>query len=196
MDTLKYDYNTIIMLPKNKSDYHSDLFRMAQIADMLPHGAGIDYLWYLSIHKYNGDKYITCQNSYHAMDESGFYCHIYDFKAKYKINSLPVKKCDICNGAGFRLVSDLAKIRAELIPDTCSMLKSSYPESKLIDTCSNGDDYLFECNLCHGAGYSRIPLFELTDLKVKGRLFNCCGYGLDDYLWQVLYLFSDSTKLV
>lgn len=51
----------------------------------LPHGSGIDYAWEFTFLQ-NGK--IKAHNSYHAMDEWGGYCHIYDFYATIHINHL------------------------------------------------------------------------------------------------------------
>ena len=59
--------------------HHSIL--ITQLESLLPHGSGIDYDWNFTVQQ-NG--LINCHNSYHAMAESGMYCHVYDFSIKIK----------------------------------------------------------------------------------------------------------------
>jgi len=40
------------------------------LRDLLPHGSGIDSEWVITEHK-NGN--FTCENSFHSMDENGYY---------------------------------------------------------------------------------------------------------------------------
>ena len=54
---------------------------ITKLESVLPHGSGIDYDWSFNIQQ-NG--LIQCHNSYHAMDEYGGYCHVYDFSMKIK----------------------------------------------------------------------------------------------------------------
>jgi len=58
-------------------EYHQAIIQ--KLHEILPHGSGIDYDWSYTIQK-NG--LINAHNSYHAMDEYGGYCHIYDFSVK------------------------------------------------------------------------------------------------------------------
>lgn len=56
-------------------NYNSDTLE-SWLLNSLPHGSGIDYDWSFEYLK-NGK--IQGFNSYHAMNEYGMYCHIYDF---------------------------------------------------------------------------------------------------------------------
>ena len=47
------------------------------IIDLLQHGSGIDSNW--SIHKPKNGRYVYFGNSYHCMDDNGFYCGYQDF---------------------------------------------------------------------------------------------------------------------
>lgn len=44
---------------------------LAELANILPHGSGIDGDWYISVQR-NGD--LTVTGEYHAMNEHGYYC--------------------------------------------------------------------------------------------------------------------------
>lgn len=50
----------------------------------LLHGSGIDYDWDIKENK----KSIVCSNSYHSMDENGFYDRIIGFKVIFPKNNL------------------------------------------------------------------------------------------------------------
>ncbi len=52
-----------------------------QLAELLPHGSGINGDWKI---KKIGNKFIA-SNYYEAMDDNGSYCHCYDFTAYYKL---------------------------------------------------------------------------------------------------------------
>ena len=52
---------------------------IAMMIDDLPHGSGVDYNWFVDVTK----RRIYAYNSFHAMDEYGGYCHIYDFKVTF-----------------------------------------------------------------------------------------------------------------
>jgi hypothetical protein len=47
-----------------------------EIKSLLPHGSGIDCIWHVNHVK---DLVFDCHNSYHAMDQNGFYCGYVDF---------------------------------------------------------------------------------------------------------------------
>jgi hypothetical protein len=47
-----------------------------RLADLLPHGSGIDYVWKI---RQTGARRFRASNSYHAMDEYGGYCCVNDF---------------------------------------------------------------------------------------------------------------------
>lgn len=49
--------------------------RNADIIDALPHGSGIDCDWVIDVTKQS----IRMSNSYHCMDDNGFYCGYADF---------------------------------------------------------------------------------------------------------------------
>ena len=60
------------------------------IYERLPHGSGIDAKWIIE----EKDKYFRCSNSFHCMDENGYYCGWADFSViifkklkKYKIQN-------------------------------------------------------------------------------------------------------------
>jgi len=64
-----------------------------KIINQLPHGSGIDSDWYIS---FNPDA-MTCENSFHILNENGFYDGWVDFKVsifwikgKYDIESLEI----------------------------------------------------------------------------------------------------------
>lgn len=66
-----------------------------ELFDILPHGSGIDYTWNVFERKHN---VFDVLNSYHAMDEFGGYCHIYDFTFTVQYNgkgNLPIDEWDI-----------------------------------------------------------------------------------------------------
>jgi len=49
-----------------------------RLADLLPHGSGIDYVWEI---RQTGAQRFRASNSYHAMNENGMYCCVNDFTA-------------------------------------------------------------------------------------------------------------------
>ncbi len=60
---------------------HRDRIESA-LLEVLPHGSGIDIAWYFDF----TDKAIFCQNSYHLMNDNGFYIGWIDFQVKISIN--------------------------------------------------------------------------------------------------------------
>lgn len=65
-----------------QSTSKNGLLQCKQLAELLPHGSGINGTWKI---KKQGKKFI-CSNYYEAMTESGFYCHTYDFTVYYQLN--------------------------------------------------------------------------------------------------------------
>jgi hypothetical protein len=57
------------------SDTKSGIKQCETLANILPHGSGINGDWHI---KKTGKKFI-CSNCYSAMDDMGGYCHDYDF---------------------------------------------------------------------------------------------------------------------
>lgn len=53
------------------------------IIDMLPHGSGINYDWYIVI---EDNKTVLCHNCYDTMDEYGSYRETIDFTAEYNFS--------------------------------------------------------------------------------------------------------------
>ena len=60
-----------------------DIFTDNELAilDNLPHGSGIDYDW---MAEKLGNGKIKAHNAYHAMDENGFYCRVFDFSVTFR----------------------------------------------------------------------------------------------------------------
>lgn len=52
-----------------------------QYIESLPHGSGIDASW--DCIKLGNGK-VECRNSYHCMDENGFYCGWQDFTVRFE----------------------------------------------------------------------------------------------------------------
>jgi hypothetical protein len=144
-DTLMTDMDEIIDYLKN----------------ILPHGSGINYNW--NIEYKNGKVYAS--NSYEGMNEGGYYCHVYDFTAVYKLNAyLDHDKCQYCNGSGQRDESNLPEYHN---------FKTAIP---------------FVCNVCEGRGYNMKNQFEMVRFNFHGQRENaCCGYDLKNYLSEMLY---------
>jgi len=64
-----------------ESTSHNGLLQCKQLAELLPHGSGINGDWKI---KKIGKRFV-CSNTYEAMDENGSYCHNYDFTAYYQL---------------------------------------------------------------------------------------------------------------
>lgn len=159
---------------------------LEKLESLLPHGSGIDGNWNL---EYLNKNIIHASNYFHAMDESGMYCHSYDFTARYKYNGIDKHlKCEYCHGSGIRYVKDFMQFYPTMT------------ESQLIDwfthdnrICAvitqNEFGYKFDCNICHGKGYTIKPEFEYLSLNFHGnKEYSCCGYGLKDYLSESLHI--------
>ena len=57
---------------------HTDLDIIDALKDLLPHGSGINSNWYFQL----GNRgIIRAYNTFDAMNETGMYCHYYDFIA-------------------------------------------------------------------------------------------------------------------
>ena len=62
------------------------------LSDKLPHGSGINYAWHIAR---KPNRLFYASNSYDAMNEIGFYCHVYQFTAVYKYHSTNAKLFDL-----------------------------------------------------------------------------------------------------
>ena len=111
--------------PYNRAWIHSESAEsiIRRLFDLLPHGSGIDYKWTIDQYKTIKNRF-ACYNSYHAMDEHGFYCHVYGFSVVYDYNpdtgtfqfvrfSFRGQKEHSC--CGFGLVDYLQDILYELV---------------------------------------------------------------------------------
>ena len=56
--------------------FERDIIVMKTLADILPHGSGINADWHVKQMKRKTWRW-TAINAYHAMDEAGGYCHYY-----------------------------------------------------------------------------------------------------------------------
>lgn len=56
------------------------------IVEVLPHGSGIDASWHLE--QLGSLPIVLCSNSFHAMDQNGYYCDWVDFTVKLNLESL------------------------------------------------------------------------------------------------------------
>lgn len=83
------------------------------LIDLLPHGSGIDHSWSIDRLK-NG--HIVCRNSYHGMDENGYYDGWQDFSVKLFAVDYP-DTCPQCDGRGYRTIGEIATIRKCRIED-------------------------------------------------------------------------------
>jgi hypothetical protein len=161
------------------------------LLDNLPHGGGINHTWNIEYKPRTGLWYAS--NNYDAMDEMGGYCHVYPFTAVYFYYGPDKKKCcPYCDGRGTRLISNLAALRHSTFDNTVQFLQSS---NHIINMHSEPDDIQepeFICNVCQGKGYIALPVFELVRINYHGiKESACCGFGLHEYLEQVLTFVSD-----
>ena len=95
-----------------QEEKEKERLKILELINNLPHGSGINGDWFY----YRTNRRIYMENYYHAMNEVGMYCHIYDFRLIYRRKD-----------------------------------------------------------------------FKLLDLKVFGKEFKCCGYGLREYLDQLFF---------
>jgi hypothetical protein len=58
------------------------------LRETLPHGSGIDARWGFSFNAYNR---VFCRNSFHKMDENGFYCGWDDFTLTIDLDNFTFK---------------------------------------------------------------------------------------------------------
>jgi len=80
MNTMKLNTKIPSILFTNKKTFENEDridFLESFLESNLPHGSGIGHKWEYVFHK-NGN--ITCRNSYHAMNENGYYDGIMSFK--------------------------------------------------------------------------------------------------------------------
>lgn len=71
------------------SDTQRGLKQCQTLADLLPHGSGINGNWKI---KKTGNKFV-CSNYYQAMDEYGGYCHDYDFTVTINLQDGKFEYC-------------------------------------------------------------------------------------------------------
>ena len=64
-----------------------------RLLDVLPHGSGINGDWIIVYN--NRTRLYYASNYYDAMNESGMYCHVYDFTARYRYNGDGNQRSDI-----------------------------------------------------------------------------------------------------
>ena len=127
-----YNYAPFERLPKKISVQlrQSAVAQASQLADMLPHGSGVDSDWFINqLHDPRKQSEFDCRASHHSMDEVGGYCHWYDFRARVR-----------CTGG----------------------------HSK------GGDPTTYD--------------FQLIKLELKSGQWEraCCGFGLRDYLYDLI----------
>jgi len=167
---------------------HSELDIIEKLENKLPHGSGINSNWFIHLYRYSGNIFLNATNYYHAMDEHGGYCHIYKFTANYMYHPVTQVKCKYCAGKGYRLLSDIHKYH----PDKSINQMIEFLHKGGIEVLDNHTILLFTCNVCHGNKFQNIPEFQLTDRRILfGKELNCCGYGLEDYLSQALYIWAE-----
>lgn len=70
------------------------LHEATKVAQTLPHGSGIDGAWTVSQSEEDPRTYV-CANSYHGMDEAGFYVAWVDFEVTVKVTDAGVKVLDV-----------------------------------------------------------------------------------------------------
>jgi len=157
-----------------------------RLFDLLPHGSGIDYTWYISQHKRQSNRFYA-KNSYHAMDEFGGYCHTYDFTVIYDYHGNDTfVSCEYCEGTGKRYLSDFMHYHPNQTERELANWLELERDTQILH--DNNGNY-FVCNVCKGTGKNKLPEFELVKLNFHGQKeSSCCGYGLKDYLYQVLDL--------
>ena len=74
-----------------------------KLLEVLPHGSGIDCKWEIE----ENSKSFLAKNSYHLMDENGFYCGYIDFSLRIpKDNPYDFKLMFHTNSTGRRKVRD------------------------------------------------------------------------------------------
>jgi len=157
-----------------------------RLANLLPHGSGINYKWHIWQAKQNKSIWYA-SNNYSAMDEWGGYCHTYKFTARYQINYSPITRCQYCNGNGIRYLLEFEKYNWDFSIEESRKLFQERNNHALI----NFDSGFMLCNVCYGNGYNHNP-FTLTNINFHGQNeYTCCGYGLIDYLWQTLEYMPD-----
>jgi hypothetical protein len=147
-----------------------------RLVDILPHGSGIDAEWQIEQLR-NGNVVANC--SYHGMDEHGYYDGWQDFKIV--IHPIPIAdKCPQCDGKGFRLLHDIAKIRGV---DVTSIDRDSLHVEWI-------GQYAFRCNACRSDYNPQILDFRLN--SVGGLVRRSWAFGLRDYLVDTIhYALSD-----
>lgn len=64
-----------------------------KIKEILPHGSGIDYNWDIM----ESEKFLDCFNSFHVMNESGFYVSIEPFRLRIPKDNLDNWKLTFSN---------------------------------------------------------------------------------------------------
>ena len=74
-----------------QKNYNNSINLFEKLEYALAHGSGINGDWKFSMLK-NGK--IKATNFYHAMDENGFYCEIYDFNVILFINESGIVKVE------------------------------------------------------------------------------------------------------
>ena len=73
----------------------------ALLLEALPHGSGIDCDWHFDFSK---EKQIVCSNSYHRMNDVGYYCGYIDFSIIIKADHR-----DIFGKLDFRITGNFGK---------------------------------------------------------------------------------------
>jgi hypothetical protein len=63
-----------------------------ELTKALPHGSGIDSDWLV---EQGAGLVFSCYNSYHSMDNNGYYCGHVRFEVKIDLNSLEVLSVDV-----------------------------------------------------------------------------------------------------
>lgn len=169
-----------------ESDTPIQLRLSESLLDILPHGSGIDYTWHISHAKHNPNRFYA-SNGFHAMNENGMYCHSYDFTLT--IDYIPENErkvdCQYCNGRGYRYVMELLPYHISKTEETLTTwLEERFKNKAVIDDTGHPT---FECNICNGEGYTVRHPFDLIRLNFHGqREYTCCGYGLKDYIYQLI----------
>jgi len=180
------------MITKTQSSYpynriHSDnplQLRLSEcLVDVLPHGSGINGSWVIDNPKTIDNRFYA-HNCFSAMNESGMYCHNYDFTLT--IDFIPEsgrkQTCQYCNGSGMRYVRDFMQFH----PDMNEIELIQWIESAgKTDVVLTESGYAFTCNLCGGLKFTLRHPFELIRLNWKGQKeYTCCGLGLKDYIYE------------
>jgi hypothetical protein len=146
----------------------------SRLLDKLPHGSGINGSWSIQTNK---KGILLASNYYEAMNESGMYCHYYDFTAKVKYNGIgKYTECPLCHTTGVRTLSEMKVYRPNMADDELIIWLQSTGIGEVVNN-------QFACNYCNGFGWLPLHEFEFISLNFHGQKeHTCCGYDLKNYI--------------